>query len=64
MSIVVENLRKEFLARKRVPGNRFFNRFETVPVVAVKDKSLHWTSLQQYSYMGKICFNKNKSSFA
>ena len=52
MTIIVENLRKEFLTRRRVPENRFFNRFETVPVAAVKDISFTITKGERVAFIG------------
>lgn len=52
MSIVVENLEKQFAARKRVAGKFLFGRTETVNVPAVQDISFSIASGERVAFIG------------
>jgi ABC-2 type transport system ATP-binding protein len=52
MTIIVENLRKEFLMKRRIAGNRFFNRYETVAVAAVKGISFSIYKGERVAFIG------------
>lgn len=52
MTIIVENLRKEFQVKKRIKRNRIFNRFEALPVVAVKSISFTIQKGERVAFIG------------
>ncbi|MDB5477588.1 MAG: natA [Alphaproteobacteria bacterium] len=52
MSIIVTHLKKEFTGRKRVPGNRFFRRYEPVLIPAVKDISFSIARGERVAFIG------------
>ncbi|HEY1096724.1 MAG TPA: ATP-binding cassette domain-containing protein, partial [Alphaproteobacteria bacterium] len=52
MSIIVENLRKDFIARKKVAGRRFFGRYEQVTVPAVNGISFSIAPGERVAFIG------------